>query len=87
MTEKEFPGFVVDYEDHAEWDTTICDMPNPVIISKVKECRAKGFEEVFPAILENYPVATDEDHPDEFSPCQAVVVRGFLGKYDLVWTE
>jgi flagellar biosynthesis GTPase FlhF len=85
--EAECHGFVVDYEDHARWDATICDMPSTEIVSKVKEYRAKGFNEIFPAILENYPVATEKDHPDSFESCQAVIIRGFLGKYDLVWTE
>lgn len=67
----EHPGYVVDFDDKATWK----DRSGPSEAALDESARVGG-EVVW---LTNMP--GDDDY---FEPCEAVVIRTFLGKYDLI---
>ena len=69
----EHPGFVVDWEDRAEWRSRSCPSEAALALAL-----AVGGDVVW---LTRAPV----DEPEEYwEPGEAVVLRGYLGAYDLV---
>lgn len=79
----EHPGYILDYKNNAEWKGRSC--PSPKALA---EALAVGGEVVWltePPRTEN-PDPKDRWDDSETHPCEAVVIRGFLGKYDLVKT-
>lgn len=75
---KEFPNFVVDYNNKAGWKERVC--PSKEALSAVEilieQREAKVVWLTFPAYeLEEY---------EEFEPCEAVVISNYLGLYTLV---
>jgi len=82
----EAPTFTVDFDDRAAWKDRAC--PTPMALDLADEARELGLGE--PLIVWLTRPASDmiaQEHWDDeaaFAPCEAVVLRGFLGKYDLV---
>ena len=69
----EHPGFVVDWEDRAEWRSRSC--PSEAALALALAVRG---EVVW---LTRAPVEEPEEY---WEPGEAVVLRGYLGAYDLV---
>jgi hypothetical protein len=83
----EFPGYTVDYTDNAKWEVKFS--PSPEAISELKKVRKLGADaEIIWLTREAKERNEDEDEYDyePFEPCEAVLVRKYLGKYDLVKT-
>lgn len=79
----EAPGFVVDFGDKAEWSARSC--PSAAAMDAVDEARAGGLSDPTVVWLKSPPQArADPWQDDEFEPCEAVVVRKWLYRYDLV---
>lgn len=78
----EFPGYVVDYNDVAAWK----DRAGPSEAALDEATRVSGTVVWLTAMPSSaVPNRDDDEYGDnDFEPCEAVVVRGFLGKYDLV---
>jgi len=86
----ELPEYTVDFEDNAQWKDRAC--PTTAALDeaeRVERLDLRPADEIevlivwltSPARAER--LEYDED-PGEFEECEAVVVRGYLGKYDLV---
>lgn len=77
----EFPEFTVDFGDNAAWKERAC--PSPEALEAVKALLEQGVraEVVW---LTAPPYKRDEDDYDEYEAREAVVIRRYLGKYDLV---
>jgi hypothetical protein len=77
----EYPGFEVDFDDGAEWKPRSCPSEAALDASLAvgEECEV---------VWLTCPVGgmpEDEDgYPEEWEPREALAVREFLGKYDLV---
>lgn len=67
----EYPGFEVDFDDRAGWKNRSMPSKKGLDLSEKYE----GSEVVW---------LTDAIEDDDFEPCEAVVVRKFLGRYDLI---
>ena len=78
----EAPGFVVDFADKAKWSARSC--PSAAAMDAVDEARAAGLNNPTVVWLKSPPRARVEWQDDEFEPCEAVVVRKWLYRYDLV---
>lgn len=82
----EAPGYVVDFDDRAAWKDRAC--PTPAALDAEDEARDLGLGE--PIIVWLTKPASDQLPDPEgydyeaFEPGEAVVLRGYLGKYDLV---
>lgn len=74
----EFPGYEVDYSDDAAWEEKFS--PSSEALSELKKVRGLGAESEI--VWLTRPINED----DEFEPCEAVAIRCFLGKYDLIKT-
>jgi primosomal protein N' len=72
----EFPGYEVDYSDDAHWEEKFS--PSSEALSELKKVRGLGAESEI--VWLTRPINED----DEFEPCEAVAIRCFLGKYDLI---
>lgn len=78
--EKEFPDYIIDFDERAEWKSRSC--PSPKALTDVKRLVAAGHKAKVVWL-------TDDGQPydpdcDDFESCEAIVIRGYLGKYDLV---
>lgn len=86
----EFPGFAVDFDNRADWRDRSCPSEDALdICDKVgEEAQARGCEPpevVWLTLSWEAPAEAGYDEPeDDFEPCEAVVISGFLGKYDLI---
>jgi len=80
----EAPGYTVDFDDAAAWRSRSC--PSAAALDEEDAARALGLGEPEIVWLTNPPKDSHDDDDDyfEFSPCEAVAIRGYLGKYDLV---
>jgi hypothetical protein len=87
----EAPGFVVDFYGGAEWKERSC--PSELALDACDAARELAPDRVnrgepFVAWLTSAPrpVKVEEEYGYEepFTPCEAVVLRDYLGKYDLV---
>jgi hypothetical protein len=78
-------GYTVDFEGNAEWKARAC--PSEAALDEAARIEALGLGEVRIVWLTS-PARAERleyyDDPGEFEPCEAVVVRDYLGKYDLV---
>lgn len=75
----EFPDFDIDFNDNAGWENRNC--PSMEALQEVKELIGFDAKIVWltaPVNKENY------DYDNEFEPCEAIVIRNYLGKYDLI---
>lgn len=80
-SEKEFPDFAVDFGDQAEWKSRSC--PSREALAEAKNLIAKGYKaEVVWLTCPPWEV----DEYERFEADEAVVIRNYLGKYDLVKT-
>lgn len=80
----EHPGFTLDFDNAAEWKSRSC--PSPEALSIALGVEGEVVWLTAPAKNEE-PSAEDYGYwADEYEPCEAVVIRNFLGKYDLVRT-
>lgn len=70
----ERPGYVVDWKDAAAWKDRAC--PSEAALD---EALAAGGTVVWLTAPAN---AGEDDY--DFEPCEAVAIRGYLGKYDLI---
>lgn len=81
----EFPGFVVDLEGRTDWGASVC--PSLEALELEEEVRRYKFfdpdrMETFVCKLTRPPYPLD--YGEDWEPKEAVVVRRFLGKYDLI---
>lgn len=77
-TDMEFPGYVVDFDNNAVWKSRSC--PSREALAEVKGLIAKGYQ------AEVVWLTCPPWELDEFEAGEAVVIRSYLGKYDLVKT-
>ncbi|MFX4261256.1 hypothetical protein ACOBQJ_03530 [Pelotomaculum propionicicum] len=81
----EFPGFYVDLDEHTKWKSR--GWPSPETITMQLDLQAKGYlvEVVWltrpPKDASEYPYKIYEKG---FNPCEALVVKEYLGKHTLV---
>ena len=83
------PEFVVDIENEASWKSRSCPSIKALDLADEVDTLALGDVEIVwltePA--QDRKHNADEYHDFEpFEPCEAIVIRGYLGKYDLVAT-
>lgn len=80
----EFPGFTVDYTDNANWERRFS--PSHEALEELKALRNAGVEDSDIFWLTRPAKVRDEDDDDDydFEPCEAIIIRNYLGKYDLV---
>lgn len=80
---KEFPDFTLDYFDNGCWEKT--DNPSFEALKEVKELVDKGYN-AYVAEIETFPYDEDNDSGDDNNDVEgeAIVISGYLGKYDLV---
>jgi len=81
--EKEFDGFILDYDDRAKWD--IKYSPSQEAINELKELRKIVLDSDIIWLTKGaIPADEEDDRYYEFEPCEALIVKNFLGKYDLI---
>lgn len=79
----ELPGYELDFDDRAHWNSRSC--PSPEALNEVERLIEAGHNAE--VVWLTVPVTTTEDedgYPEPFDPCEAIVVREYLSKYDLV---
>lgn len=77
--DKEFPEFIVDFDDECLWKERTC--PSPEALEEVKKLIQKGYEAKV-VWLTNAPY--DDDGDDYFESCEAVIIKNYLDKYNLI---
>lgn len=77
----EFPGYVVDYSDDARWDDKVS--PSKEALKELKGLRAKKVESEIVWLKDRY-FTESNDYDNNPTPCEAVMIHNYLGKYDLV---
>lgn len=84
----EHPGYIVDFDDNAQWRDRSCPSEDALAEElRVTPALAEG-ESILVVWLTDPPHDRREECDDEeWEPCEAVVIRGFLGDYDLVRTD
>jgi FMN phosphatase YigB (HAD superfamily) len=82
--ELEFPDFTVDYADNARWEEKFS--PSPEALSELKELRKKDIDAEIVWLTSPAKERTDDDcyYEQGFDPCEAILIRNFLGRYCLV---
>jgi hypothetical protein len=75
----EFPEFEVDFDNRCNWKERAC--PSPEALAEVKALVAAGHDAQVVWLTDD---GADREDWEEFEPCEAVVIRNYLGKYDLV---
>lgn len=81
----ELPDFQVDFDDQAEWNSRSC--PGEEALTEVERLIEQGFEAKCIWLTNIIPVADSDDddyYRDESEPREAIVIRGYLEKYDLI---
>lgn len=80
----EHPGAVVDWENVANWKSRSC--PSEAALDLAEKV---GGIVVWltnpPAVSRATADEYADEYADEFEPCEAVVLRDYLGKYDLIY--
>lgn len=79
--DSEHPGYVLDYRNNAEWKGRSC--PTPKALTEALAVRGEVVWLTEAPRTEN-PDPEDYWDDSETYPCEAVVIRGFLGRYDLI---
>ena len=82
----ELPGFTVDFDELAKWKSRTC--PSEEALELV-EALIKADHDTKCVWLTNSTVKPEwdddeDDYREGFEPCEAVVIQGYIGKYDLV---
>jgi len=81
----EAPELIVDFYNGAEWRERAC--PTVAALDALEEARVLELGEPLIVWLTSGPRPSkveEYDEPVEFEPCEALVLRGYLGRYDLV---
>lgn len=90
----EAPGFTVDFDSKSDWKSRPC--PSVLALDAEDEAApiAEALKLALPPVVvwltssAQDTVPASEEHSDydeeDFEPCEAVVLRSYLGKYDLV---
>ena len=85
----EYPEYVVDYNDAAGWQSRAC--PSLEALDELTAVKAAHPQADAQIVWLTEPAAnapavenSDEYEPEEFEPREAVIVSGYLEKYDLV---
>lgn len=79
----ELPGYEVDFDDRAAWKSRSC--PSEAALGEVEQLIRQGYDAEVVWLIE--PIQEPEYSDDDdycFEPCETIVVRNYLGKYDLV---
>ncbi len=74
----ELPDFRIDFSGKSDWKER--SNPSEVALDLETELKAKGFD----AQIVWLTNGTEEDYDEPFEPCEAIVVRYYLGKYDTI---
>lgn len=74
----ELPGFQADFDNRARWEIRIC--PSTEAAAEVKALQGNEHDAVV-AWLRRPP---KKDTLVNFKPCEAVVIKGYLGEYTLI---
>ena len=79
----EFPGFEVDFSGNARWKERVG--PSEQALDIEAELKTRGLDASIVWLTE-LPLLTDEPTGEyfDFTPREAVIVSGFLGRYDLI---
>jgi hypothetical protein len=81
----ELPGYVVDFEDNAEWKARSCPATDALDEAERVEKLGLPIGSVEIVWLTSAAKASrDDDDLYGYQPCEAVVVHEYLGKYDAV---
>lgn len=86
----EFPGYVVDYTNNTSWGEKFS--PSKEALSELRRIRGLGVEALIVWLTSPAQVRKEDnddceyDYRDKYEPCEAVVIRNYLGKYDLAKT-
>ncbi|WP_235062549.1 hypothetical protein [Thermoanaerobacterium aotearoense] len=80
---KEFPDFIVDFDDSAEWNSRSC--PSEKALYEMITLKEKGYNANV-VWLTRLPNGYDDYDYYDIDPCEAVVIRSYLGSYDLIKT-
>lgn len=80
---KEFPDFIVDFDDSAEWNSRSC--PSEKALNEMITLKEKGYNANV-VWLTRLPNGYDDYDYYDIEPCEAVVIRNYLGSYDLIKT-
>lgn len=78
--EYEFPDYEVDYHDNAAWDSR--SNPSEEALDEVKELIEKGYDAEVVWLTSS--VDDSEYGRHYFEECEAIAIRNYLRKYDLV---
>ena len=79
----ELPGYEVDFDNRAAWKSRSC--PSMAALEEVERLIQQGYDAEVVWLTE--PIQEPEYSDDDyccFEPCETIVVRNYLGKYDLV---
>jgi len=84
--EHELSGFAVDFDDLAQWKSRSCPSEESL---ELVEALIKADHDAKCVWLTNSTVKPEwdddeDDYREGFEPCEAVVIQGYIGKYDLV---
>lgn len=80
---KEFPGYALDFNNNATWKDRAC--PSMAALEEVERLIRQDYDAEVVWLTE--PIQEPEYSDDDyccFEPCETIVVRNYLGKYDLV---
>lgn len=79
----EFPGFELDFDDQACWKSRNC--PSEAALVEVEVLIEAGHNAEVVWLTEPVVTTRDDDgYPEPFDPCEAIVIKYYLGKYDLL---
>ena len=82
--EHELPGFAVDFDDLARWKSRSCPSEEALGLVEALIEADHDAECVWLTSSTVKPEWDKDDYREGFEPCEAIVVQGYLGKYDLV---
>lgn len=82
----EYPEFELDFDDEAEWKgRSSPSMEALILLDALKETLPDGAHSMVVWITKRHDFDPEEcDYPDDQTEEEAVVIRGYLGRYDLI---
>lgn len=79
----EFPDFAADFDNNIKWNDRAC--PSPETLAEVKALVEAGYNALVVWLTDDGKGREyDDENWEEFEPCEAIVIRDYLGKYDLI---
>jgi len=78
-SEFEFPGFILDYDNGADWEKIYS--PSQKALDELKKLRKTPNIDSDIVLLTEHP-----SNAEDFQSCEAVIVKYWLGKYNLINT-